>query len=139
MPKPYPTGLRDRVLTLADDGERTKPVAGRLMVSPAWVRRVKQRRAFVGPPPPPPARGRRPRLDAAARAELVAWVAERPDATLAELRARLAAELKVTVSLGCLFGTLRALRLTYEKSRSSPPSSNGRTWPRPGRRSSPSS
>ena len=139
MPKAYPTELRDRVLALTDDGERTKPVAGRLMVSPSWVRRVRQRRAFIGPPPPPAAAGRRPKLDAAARATLDRWVAERPDATLAELRARVAAELHVAVSLGCLFKTLRALKLTYKKSRSSPPSRPARTWPRPGTGSSPTS
>ncbi len=138
MPKAYPIELRDRVLALTDDGEPTAAVAERLVVSPAWVRRVKQRRDVVGPPRPPGGR-RQPRLDAAAREQLDAWVAERPDATLAELRDRAAAELGVTVSVGCVFATLRALRLTYKKSRSSPPSRPARTWRRPGRRSSPSS
>ena len=138
MPKAYPTELRDRVLALTDEEEPTAQVAERLMVSPAWVRRVKQRRHVAGPPRPP-GRRRRPALDAAARATLDRWVAERPDATLAELRARLAAELEVTVSLGCLFNTLRAMRLTYKKSRSSPPSRTARTWRRPATRSSPRS
>ena len=137
MPTAYSDDLRARVLALYDDGMDTNPIAKLLRVSPAWARRVRQRRDDVGPPRPPG--GSRPRLNAAARAKLDQWVAERPDATLAELRDRAAAELGVTVSVGCLFATLRALRLTYKKSRSSPPGRPARTWRRPGRRSSPSS
>ena len=94
----YSNDLRARVLALYDDGVGTTPIARQLMVSPAWARRVEQRRDD----PPRPAGGSKPRLDAAARAKLDGWVAEQPDATLAELRARAADELKVTVSVGCL-------------------------------------
>jgi transposase len=47
----------------------------------------------------------------------MAWVDERPDATLAELRARARAELGVAVSVGCVWATLRRMRLTLKKSR----------------------
>ena len=136
MPKAYPTELRDRVLALSDDGGQTTPVAGRLMVSRAWVRRVKRHRDG---PPPRPAGVSRPKLDAAARERLDGWVAETPDATLEELRVRVADELGVRVSIGCLFNTLRRMRLTHKKSRSPPSSGGGPTWRRPGTHSSPSS
>ncbi len=42
---------------------------------------------------------------------------ERPDATLEELRGRVLLELGVSVSVGCLWNTLRAMRLTFKKSR----------------------
>ena len=58
-----------------------------------------------------------PRLDGAARARLSAWVGGKPDATLEELRARVLAELGVSVSVGCLWNTLRSMRLTFKKSR----------------------
>jgi transposase len=43
------------------------------------------------------------------------WIAERPDITLAELRARLAQE-KVMVSQSAIFRFLRHLNLTFKKS-----------------------
>ncbi len=138
MPKPYPLEIRARVLALYDDGVKTTPIARRLLVSPAWARRVKQERDDDPALRRPPG-GSKPKLDAAARGRLDGWVAERPDATLAELRSRVAAELGVTVSIGCLFDTLRAMKLTYKKSRSSPPNSPARTWLRPATRSSPGS
>jgi transposase len=109
----YSADLRERVLALYDEGHRTKAVCERLKVSPAWARRVKQRRHD----PPKSVGGSSPKLDAAARARLSGWVDERPDATLEELRARVRDELGVSVSVGCLWNTLRAMRLTFKKSR----------------------
>jgi transposase len=109
----YSTDLRERVLALYDEGLKTKQVAQRLRVSRAWARRVKQRRHE----PPRTIGGREPKLDAAARARLSSWVDERPDATLEELRARVADELDLRLSIGCLWNTLRAMRLTFKKSR----------------------
>lgn len=40
----YSMDLRDRVLALYDEGVKTKQVAEQLRISPAWARRVKQRR-----------------------------------------------------------------------------------------------
>jgi len=109
----YSTDLRERVLALYDEGVPTKQVADQLRVSRSWARRVKQRRDQ----PPRKVGGSEPKLDAAARATLLRWVGQRPDATLEELRRRVAAELKVTVSIGCLWNTLRATKLTFKKSR----------------------
>ena len=109
----YSADLRERVLALYDEGVKTKPLAQRLRVSLAWTRRVKQRRGQ----PPRKVGGSLPKFDAAARATLMSWVEQRPDATLAELRGRVEEELGLTVSVGCLWNTLRALKLTLKKSR----------------------
>jgi transposase len=109
----YSSDLRGRVLALYDEGLKTKQVSQRLKVSPAWARRVKQRRHD----PPRAVGGSAPKLDRAARARLSSWVDQRPDATLEELRARVRGELGVSVSVGCLWNTLRAMRLTFKKSR----------------------
>ena len=109
----YSTDLRQRVLDLYDEGLKTKQIAERLRVSRPWARRVKQRRDD----PPRTVGGSRPKLDAAARQSLSGWIDERSDATLEELRRRVRAELKLDVSVGCLWNTLRAMRLTFKKSR----------------------
>ena len=109
----YSTDLRQRVLDLYDEGLKTKQVAEQLRVSRPWARRVKQRRDD----PPRTVGGSRSKLDAAVRQTLAAWVDDKPDATLAELRGRVRDELKLDVSVGCLWNTLRAMRLTLKKSR----------------------
>lgn len=109
----YSDDLRQRVLALYDEGKKTKQVAEQLRVSRPWARRVKQRRDE----PPRTVGGSTPKLDRAARQKLLAWVEEKPDATLEELRSRVRRELKVQVSVGCLWNTLRQLRLTFKKSR----------------------
>src|SRR2546423_671542 len=108
----YSADLRERVLALYDEGVTTKQVAEQLRVSPAWSRRVKQRRDQ----PPRKVGGSMPKLDEPARRQLSAWVDHRPDATLEELRTRVRDELGITVSVGCLWNTLRAMRLTFKKS-----------------------
>ena len=85
----------------------------RLRVSRAWARRVKQ----VRDEPPKKNGGRSAKLGAAARATLAAWVDAKPDATLEELRGRVSRELGIAVSTGCLWNTLRRMKLTFKKSR----------------------
>lgn len=108
----YGQAMRRRVLAFYDQGLSTLVIARRLCVSPAWCRRVKQRRNE-----PPRTIGGRPfKLDAAAREALARWLAEQPDLTLGELRARLAEE-RVVVSIGALWNTLRRMKLSLKKSR----------------------
>lgn len=114
--------LRVRVLAACDDGDPTAEVADRFAVSPAWVRRLKQRRretGEVGPRAAPPRRGKLAGRDA----EPLAAVAAAPDATLAELRRSLA----LPVALSTLCVALRRLGLTRKKSRSGRRSRTGRT------------
>lgn len=109
----YSADLRRRVLDLYDEGLKTRQIAERLRVSRPWARRVKQRRGD----PPRTVGGSRPKLDTAARQTLATWVEDKPDATLEELRGRIRVELKLDVSVGCLWNTLRVMRLTFKKSR----------------------
>jgi transposase len=109
----YSIDIRQRVLKLYDEGKKTKQICKQLLVSPAYARRVKQRRHE----PPRKVGGSRPKLDEAARAKLRGWIDEKPDATLEELRTRLAKDLNKTVSIGCLWNTLKKLKFTFKKSR----------------------
>lgn len=109
----YGIALKKRVLDLYDKGLSTPKIAEQLLVSRSWARRVRQRRNE----PPRKISGGKPKLDVAARKQVAAWVAEKPDATLEELRARVKAELNIQVSIGCMWKTLRDMKLTFKKSR----------------------
>jgi transposase len=128
----YPDAIRERVLAFYDEGLRTKQIATNLRISPAYCRRVKQHRGR----PRPKNGGGRPKLNQAACQRLCAFVQNTPDATLAELQQRILDELQIRLSSGALWNTLRRLKLTLKKSRSSPPSRTGRTSSQRGRRSS---
>ncbi len=107
----YSVDLRERVLAACDGGMTTAEAAETFAVSPAWVRRLKQRRE--GDEVPAPVTPRRPPPRWAAHADRIRdQVRAAPDATLAELKARLG----LGVSLATLCRALRALRLTLKKS-----------------------
>jgi transposase len=118
----YGPALRRRILELYDRGLQTKQIAEQLMVCPAGARRVKQRRND----PPKKVGGGHFKLDTQACQTLVGWVEQKPDATLEELRKRVAAELNIAVSIGTIWNTLRRLKLSRKKSRSRPASRSGR-------------
>ena len=123
----YSMDLRQRVLASYDEGLKTKEVAKRLKVCAAWARRIKQWRNEGKSIAPRPVGGSKPKLDQHARAELSRFVDEQPDATLEELRARIAAQLKISISIGALWETLRVMKLSLKKSRSAPASNRVRT------------
>jgi transposase len=130
----YSQDLRDRVLAAADRGMPTKQIAQVFMVSPAWVRRVKQRRSECGETTPRKMGGPGPiKIDRARLAELVR---EHPDATLAELRDMLG----VHCAISSVSAALIKMGLSFKKRRSTPPSRTGPTSPRrgpPGRTAKP--
>ena len=68
-----------------------------------------------------------PGPDGPAGAALASFVEQKPDATLEELRARVAAELGVRISVGALWETLRRMEFTFKKSRRTRPSRRGPT------------
>jgi len=108
----YSQDLRDRVLAACDRGMPTKEVAEVFAVSPAWVRRVKQRRREHGELSPRPLGGRRRwKIDRQRLAELVR---EHPDATLKELRAMLGVE----CAESAICTALKKLGFTFKKRRS---------------------
>ena len=125
----YSMDLRLRVLAACDEGLDTADVADQFAVSPAWVRRVKQRRRETGETGPrmQSRRGPRPVLESHAD-ELRRVVADEPDLTPAELGHRLG----VAVSPLTVWRMLRRLGLTFKKSRSGRPSRTGRMSPPPG-------
>jgi transposase len=129
----YSLDLRKRVLAACDAGQSTKKVAEQFDVSPAWVRRLKQRRREDGSIEPRPIPGAKPKLDQAARDWLLERVRRQPDATLEELRHQLKTELGIGISIGALWMALRKRKFSFKKSRSTPPNSSGPTSRRSGR------
>jgi transposase len=120
---PYSMDLRERVLADCDAGRPTRQGADRYRVSPAWVRRLKQRRRQTGSAAPRAARtGPRPSWHAYAD-RLRAAIGQAPDATLEELRDRLG----LAVALSTLWRAVAALGLTVKKKRRGRPSRTGPT------------
>ena len=114
----YSLDLRKRVLASCDAGHKTKQVADLYGVSPAWVRRLKQRRRELGiidrlPQNP----GRKSKLTSEDRQHLADLVRQQPDATCGELRDRLG----VVVDETTIGRALAKLGLSFKKSRSMPP------------------
>src|SRR5688500_12075683 len=95
----YSMDLRERVVKACDESNlKRKEIAKRFSVSTAWIRRLLQRRRATGSIAPLPSRrGRKPVLDEALRKQLGQLVAEQPDSTLAELRAKLGLEVSLSV------------------------------------------
>lgn len=120
----YSLDLRRRVLAMCDEGESTQVVAETFEVSPAWVRRLKQRRRELNTIAPlVPQRPDQHKLDKRDRQDLVALVQRQPDATLAELNERLGNK----VGISTLWRALRDLKLSLKKSPCMPQSRIGRT------------
>lgn len=119
----YSMDLRERVWADCRAGMPTRAVAEKYSVSPAWVRRLKQRERDTGSiAPRPPSPGRPSRL-APHEARIRDAVRDDADATLAELRGRLG----LTISLGALCNYLRRLGLSFKKKSSGRPSRTGPT------------
>lgn len=132
MGKPYSQDLRERVLAAVDRGEAPSATARLFEVSVSYIYKALIRRRTTGETAARPGgRGPEPKLAEHVDA-LRARVAAVPDATLAELRAWLYAERKVSVSVGCLWSALGRLGLTLKKSRSMRPSRSGRMSPQHG-------
>jgi transposase len=88
---------------------KTKQIADVFQVSPAWARRVKQRRRETGETTPRPMGGATVvKIDPVRLAELVR---QRPDATLAELRVMLGVD--CVESAVCM--ALKRLGLSFKK------------------------
>jgi transposase len=119
----YSQDLRDRVLAARDRGLRTRQVAQVFAVSPAWVRRVMQRRRETGQTAPLPRGGVTVvKIDLQRLRQLVA---QQPDATVRELHGRLG----ITCSVSAVDMALRRLGLTFKKRRCRRPNRIGPTWP----------
>lgn len=123
MAKPYPQELRDRVLAAYDRGMKTGAIATLFQVSPAWARRIKQRRRETGQTTARPMGGVTVvKIDMHRLRELLE---QQPDATTVELHRRL----NVACSVSAVGMALRRLGWSFKKRRFMPPSRTGRTLP----------
>ena len=122
--KPYSEDLRERVVAAcAEAGCSVGEVAAQFRVSVSFIYKLRRRQRTSGSLAALPHRGGpAPLLDAAARVQLAACVARQPDATLAELRAQLAAEGGPAVGQTTAWKTLQALDLRRKKRVSTLPS-----------------
>jgi transposase len=124
----YSLDLRQKILRAWErrfGSQRT--IADVFGVSLAFVEKVvRQHRTTGDIAPKPYAGGQKPRLNEAAQAMLQRLVREHPDATLRELRTRVAAATGVYVSLATMCRVLQRLGLPRKKSHSTPASATRR-------------
>ncbi len=108
----YSMDLRVRVLDACDAGFTTSEVATDFGVSPAWVRRIKQRRRETGEIGPRVQKRHGPPLKLeSVTDELIKLVEEHPDATEAEL----ASMLPIKVCQSTVHRTLHRLGYSFKK------------------------
>lgn len=107
----YSVDLRERVLADLDEGMSKAALARKYRVSTRWIYKLQKQRETTGDIAPQRGRsGPRPKLtDHTER--LLELIEEQPDASLRELRDRLG----VSVSIGTIWNTLRALGVTFKK------------------------
>jgi transposase len=140
--KPYSQDLRDRIIQALEAGTATqRRIAERFCVSRSFVEKLWQRWRRSGSSAVKPHAGGRQRHLKDHLELLRTEVAKQPDATLAELRDRVAAQ-GPRVRTATLCRALQRLKLPLKKSRSTPRngtrSASRRSAPRFGRRSRPS-
>lgn len=120
----YPQKIRELVLDAYENGDETAEIADELKVSPSWSRRVKQRLRESGSREAIQQKhGFDPKLGEREEKELASLLAEKPDATLEELKKKLSKP----VSISTICRTLQRMKLTLKKSRCTPASRIGRT------------
>ena len=120
----YSLDLRKRVLEDCDAELPTDEVAKKYKVSPAWVRRLMQRRRETGEIEPRSSRPKTVKKALAEHRELLKQLVQNDaDATLEELRAKL----PVSVSVATVWRALQDLKLSFKKKSSMPPSKIVRT------------
>ena len=112
--KAYSQDLRERVFATSDDGERVGEVAELLRVSVAYVSKALTRRPTTGETTVRAQRGHKVPKLAQFYAAIRAYVAERGDTTIAELRWLLATH-QVAASVGLIWHTLKLLGLSLKK------------------------
>ena len=105
-----PMPSRKEVLALYEEGLSTRQIATRFQISESWARRVKQEHREQGKTNNATTRKREPKW-APLVPQIKQALAEQPDLTLKELKAKLGTELDV----GTLCRALQKLKLTLKK------------------------
>jgi transposase len=126
MPAPLSHDLRTRVLAAYDRGMPTIQIARTFAVSPAWARRLKQRRRETGEVGPRPMGGAT--IIKVDREKLARLVSEQPDATLKELWDRLG----VRCAQSTICHALKAIGMSFKERRSTRRSRTGPMSPSAG-------
>ncbi len=126
--KAYSIDLRKRVLSMCDQGHGTTEVARVFAVSPAWVRRLKQRRREDGQIAAQPGGGSRYcRLTDQGRKQLRRLIEQRPDRTLAQLQEQLIKQGHVRCGLTTIYRALSNMGWSFKKRRFEPANRIDRT------------
>lgn len=113
----YPMLVRKRIIELYQQNFSTRKIAELFGVCESGVRRVRQRLRLRGTIENPPCRsGRKPIMTSEVEQRIRALIAERPDATRAEVRS----ELGLDVSLQSMSRWFKRLGLPLKKSRFMP-------------------
>jgi len=137
MTRPYSMDLRERMVRAVEAGASRRATAAKFGQGSCVVKLLQRWRRQGTLEPDPPGGGRRAKLaDPAERVD--ALLAATPDITIAELKARLAAD-GIEVSPSAISRFLRACGLTRKKRPRTPPSRTAPTSPprgAPGARSS---
>ncbi len=126
----YSQDPRDKVMAAFDAGEPAREVAERFSVSVSFIYKADLRRRRTGETTAGARRCRLPLRLEAQRDAILAHVARRPDATMAELRDWLVTEHGVRVCLATIWKTLGRFGLTFKKNRFGRPGRIGPTSPR---------
>ena len=103
-----------------DEGAGTlEELADRFLVSVGWAKKISAQRNRSGRAERLPHHpGRKWKAGAEAQGQVMAWVASKPDLTLAQLQAKLHSEAGISLSLGRIWHLLKKLGLRLKKSRS---------------------
>src|SRR5436190_23815568 len=125
-----PVPVRRRIIKLYDEGHSTRRIAQALGYCQAAVRRVRQHFHQRGTlEPQTHLCGRTGYFTEERQARLRQLVADKPDATLAEL----CHQMDRPVAISTMDVWVRKLGLSFKKSPCMPPSKRGKTWPKRGR------
>ena len=117
MGRPYGDGLRRKFLLAYDEGESSlEHLASRFFVSAGWAKKISAQRKRTGQCERVPHKpGRKPQAGVEAQKQVVGWVGEKPDLTLAQLQAKLHSEAGVALSRGRVWYLVRKLGLRLKK------------------------
>lgn len=116
--KAYSMDIRRRVLAACDAGHGTSEVARRFDVSPAWVRRLKQRRRETGSITPGSGGGdRRSVFKGDSQQWLKRTLQQQPDLTLEQLQRRSREQMGIVCSLMAISRALQRMGWSFKKRR----------------------
>jgi transposase len=123
MARAYEDDLRRKFLEAYDRGDRSLGQLAMVFgVSEGWAKKISAQRKRTKKMERVPHRpGRKPRVGDPERKKVTAWFEAKPDMTLAEVKAKLHAEVGIALSLPRIWLLLKNLGLRLKKSRSTLP------------------